>query len=157
MCNGLHLLLTHPALVERVRGDEDAVKRFVEEVLRLRGTLHFRPRIAQQDCEVAGARIAKGDRLLVVFMAGGRDEKHFADADDVAFNRRAPRDHLGFGFGPRTCVGMALARVELQEATSGVLERLDGLRLDSGSAPPSYHGFILRSYRPLHVRFTPTK
>ena len=156
MCNGFHLLLSRPELIERVRGDEVAVKRFVEEVLRLRGTVHFRPRIAQEDCEVAGVRVVKGDRLLVVFMAGGRDEEHYADADGVALDRRAPRDHLGFGFGPRTCVGMALARVELQEATAAALARLDGLRCDLAAPPPAYRGFILRSYRPLHVLFTAT-
>lgn len=157
MSNGFHMMLTQPRLIDDLRaGADGTIERFTEEVLRLEGTVHFRPRIAQSDCEVAGTPIKQDDRLLVLFMAAGRDGEHYTSPDDVVLDRSAPRDHLGFAFGPRTCIGMAVARAEIQEGVRAVVEQLPGLRLDEEAPPPQFRGFILRSYRPLHVVFDAT-
>ena len=69
--------------------------------------------------------------------------------------RTAPRDHLAFNFGPRNCVGQALARAEMQEVLSVVLNRIPDIRLEPSAQAPSLIGFTNRSYRPLNVVFTP--
>ena len=156
LANSFYVLMTDPELAGAVRaGGIDAVSRFVEEALRLYGAIHFRPRVANEDVELAGCPIGANQQVLTVNMAANRDPEHYPSPDDVRLDRPAPRDHLAFHSGPRTCIGAALARVELQESIAAFLERFPDARLDPGAQPPRFQGFLMRSYRPLHARFTP--
>ena len=74
---------------------------------------------------------------------------------DVDLDRKSPRDHTAFFMGPRSCGGMWLARGELAEMYTGIVERLHDLRLDPDAEPPTMHGYVVRGYRPLHALFTP--
>lgn len=156
IANAFYLLASRPVLQDRLRaaGDE-AVGRFVEESLRLYGAIHFRSREAVEDTTIAGCPIHKGDRLASVQASANRDPEHYADPDEIQLDRKAPRDHIAFNFGPRTCVGAALARAEIHHATAVVLDRLRELRLDPDAEPPRFTGFLLRDYRPLNILFTP--
>jgi cytochrome P450 len=154
LANAFHLLLTRPELQTRLReGGREAVNRFVEEALRMYGAIHFRPRVANQDVEVAGVEIKQNDMLLCVNLAANRDPQKYECPHAVAFDRPSPRDHLAFHSGPRTCVGAALARAELQESVAAVIERLPDLRFADGAREPQFLGFLMRSYRPLDVAF----
>ena len=152
--NALYLLLSVPGIQERLRdGGEAAMAGFSEEALRLLGSVHFRPRIANEDTELGGVQIRAGDFLYALLLGANRDPGRYPCPDALDLERRSPRDHLAFSFGPRTCAGSALARVEVKEVVAAVLERLPGLRLDPDAEPPRLGGFLLRSYRPLHVLF----
>jgi cytochrome P450 len=156
LANAFYVLMTDRALAASVRdGGPEAINRFVEEALRLYGAIHFRPRVANHDVELAGCPISADERLLTVNMAANRDPDHYPSPDDVRLDRATPRDHLAFHSGPRTCIGAALARVELQESIAAFLERFPDARLDPGAEPPRFQGFLMRSYRPLHARFAP--
>jgi cytochrome P450 len=155
--NGFYLMMTVPGLQDSLRdGGPKAVSAFAEEVLRLYGAVQFRFRKANEDTELAGVRIKKDDLLLPLHASANRDAGKYAAADEVDLRRRAPRDHLAFSFGPRTCAGQALARAEIEETMAMTLERLPDLRLDPDAEPPRLRGFLLRSYRPLHALFTPS-
>ena len=154
LSNALYLLATTPGLPARLAdGGDAAVSRYAEEVLRLRGSVHWRFRLANEDTEVAGVPIRKDDMLYVLLQAGNRDPEKYACPHEIDLARPAPRDHLAFSFGPRTCAGQALARAEIEETVRAALERLPGLRLDPAGEPPGFLGFVMRSYAPLHVRF----
>jgi cytochrome P450 len=156
IANSSYLLATVPGLQERLRaGGRRAVDRFAEEALRLYGSVHWRFRMANDDTTLAGQPIAKGDLLYALLPSANRDPHRYPDAGEIELDRRSPRDHLTFSFGPRTCAGAQLARAEVQEAVAALVERLPGLRLDPDAEPPSFHGFLMRSYRPLHVLFEP--
>lgn len=155
LANSFYVLMTDPALAAAVRGRSDGVTRFVEEALRLYGAIHFRPRVANHDTELAGCPIAAGDRVITVNLAANRDPSYYASPDEVRLDRPSPRDHLAFHSGPRTCIGAALARVELQESVSAFVQRFPDAHLDPHAQAPSFEGFLMRSYRPLHVRFSP--
>jgi hypothetical protein len=157
LANSFYLLMTQPELVEQLQeGGEEAVGRFVEEALRLFGAVHFRPRVANGDTLLGGVPIGKDAQLLAINLAANRDPAHYECPHSVKLDRATPRDHLAFHSGPRSCVGSALARAELQEAVQAVLERLPELRLNPDAVEkPSFTGFLMRSYRPLHSRFTP--
>jgi cytochrome P450 len=157
IANSLHALMTKPDLAETVRrGDERTLHNFCEEMLRLYGAIHFRPRVANVDVEVQGCPVAKDEGIVNVNLAANRDPERYPDPHEVNLQRPAPRDHFAFHYGPRMCVGAALARAEIQEVVRGVLERLPDLRLDPDAPePPLFKGFLMRSYRPLHAVFTP--
>ncbi|HEX5195314.1 MAG TPA: cytochrome P450 [Solirubrobacteraceae bacterium] len=156
LANAFYVLMTDPELANAVRaGGTETIGRFVEEALRLYGAIHFRPRVANRDVELAGCPIGANQHLLTVNMAANRDPEHYPSPDDVRLDRPAPRDHLAFHSGPRTCIGAALARVELQESIAAFLQRFPDARLDPDAEPPRFEGFLMRSYRPLHARFAP--
>jgi cytochrome P450 len=156
LANSFYVLMTDRELAASVRaGGAETIGRFVEEALRLYGAIHFRPRVANHDVELGGCPITAGQRLLTVNLAANRDPEHYPSPDDVRLDRPAPRDHLAFHSGPRTCIGAALARVELQESIAAFLERFPDARLDPNAEPPSFRGFLMRSYRPLHTRLEP--
>jgi cytochrome P450 len=156
LANSLHTLMTRPDLADAVRGgDAKTLERFCEEMLRLYGAIHFRPRVANEDVVVEGCPVAKDEQVVNVNLAANRDPARYPDPHEVRLDRPAPRDHFAFHYGPRMCVGQALARAEIQEVVRGTLERLPGLRLDPDAPPPRFTGFLMRSYRPLHAVFDP--
>jgi cytochrome P450 len=154
ICNGLRMLLTQPGLADEVssRG-EPGLMAFTEEMLRLGGSVHFRGRVANEDLEVNGVKIAKDEPVIILNAAANRDPNHYERPLEIDLDRPAPRDHLAFNFGPRYCVGAPLARAEIQETIRGALERLPRMRLDPNAAPPRLDGFLTRGYRPLHALF----
>jgi cytochrome P450 len=156
MVNALHLILTTPGMLQKVRhADARTVGVFIEEALRLVGTVHFRNRICQRDSELEGAQVHRGDKVAAVIASGNRDATRFEDPDEVNFERKNPRQHLAFSVGIGACAGSPLARVELQEGVSRIVNRLDNLRLDPEAPAPGLEGSIFKLTTPVHVLFTP--
>ena len=104
-----------------------------DEFIRLAApTLHFR-RTATRDVEMHGQTIKAGDKVLMWFVSGSRDETVFADPD-TAHPDRSPNRHLAFGQGgPHVCLGMWLAKLELKVVLQELAARVSGL--EATSAP----------------------
>ncbi|KQX23392.1 MULTISPECIES: cytochrome P450 [unclassified Sphingomonas] len=154
IANAIYLLLTEDGLKARIAGGGDkAMAAFVEEVMRLYGSVQHRFRLANQDIELGGVAIARNDRVIAINAAANRDPERFADPGALDLDRSAVRDHLAFNAGPRACVGSSLARSEIREAVAMVLDRLANVRLDPTKPAPRFASFYVRSFRPLHVLF----
>lgn len=156
LSNAIYVLLTEPAIATAVKADRDrALSTFIDEVLRVWGSVQYRYRIANQDIEVGGIAVRKDQVIFTINAAGNRDPAHYPHATAIDIARNKSRDHLAFNAGPRACVGMALARAEMRVALEALLDRLPDLKLDPHAAPPRFLGLFTRSFRPLHVVFTP--
>ncbi|MEV8511637.1 cytochrome P450 [Dactylosporangium sp. NPDC051484] len=152
--NAIYLMLSTEGMTERLTGaDPKVVANFVEEALRLVPTNHYRTRVVQEDVEIGGARLAKGQIVAPLIASGNRDESHYDHADEVDLERKNPRQHLAFSVGIGACAGSGLARVELQEGVARLVNRLGDLRLDPAAEAPSLGGSMFRLYAPLHVLF----
>jgi cytochrome P450 len=155
-CNGLYLLLTDPSLRDDLRaGGEPAVANFVEEALRLYGPVMFRPRIAKRDTALGGTAIRAGDKVIAVIGAANRDPARYDRPAAVDLGRPSPRNHFGFYQGARSCPGQGLARVELEEIVTAVIDRMPDVRIDADAPPPRYRELLMRRWEPLNVAFTP--
>ena len=152
--NAIYLLLKHPEIAEQIRTDvEKVAERFIEEVLRLEGSVQFRPRRVTGDTEVAGTPVKKGDMLVVILMAANRDPSQFTCPHAVDLERpMGGRNHLAFLAGVRSCPGATLARAELVAAVRALFKAWPAIRLDQDAEPPSFRGFMFRSHHPLNVR-----
>jgi cytochrome P450 len=127
--NGMLALLEHPTELARLRADPTLMKPALEELLRYGSPVMLATeRFAREEVELAGARIPRGEQVLVVLASANRDEQHFAEPDrlDVA---REPNRHLAFGQGVHYCLGAPLARLEGQIAVQTLLARCSSLRL----------------------------
>ncbi|MEU6068791.1 MULTISPECIES: cytochrome P450 family protein [Streptomyces] len=139
--NAIHLLLTHPAQLARVRSGDASWDDAIEEVLRVDAPVASLPlRYAVEDLGMeefggpAGVVIGKGEAILAAYAAAGRDpERYGADADrfDVA---RADKEHLAFGYGVHFCLGAPLGRLEARIALPALFDRFPGLRLAAKEA-----------------------
>ena len=150
LCNSIYYLAIHPELQATVRDSDDAAFRFIEEILRYYGVIHFRIRAAGEDTDLDATTIHAGDRVHAVLSAANRDPRQFPDPDAFNMDRTNAKSNLAFGHGRRKCVGAALARGEGAAAIRRILMRLPDLALDATAEPPSMRGHMPRSYAPLH-------
>ncbi|WP_374203243.1 cytochrome P450 [Streptomyces sp. ST2-7A] len=157
--NGVYALLRHPDQMEYLRaavraGDEAAVDRAVEELLRWDGPVEIATwRFAREPLTVGGQRIDTGDPVLVVLAAADRDPERFPEPDRLDLTR-GDQQHLGYGHGVHYCLGAPLARLEGRIALSALLTRLPDLRLAADPAELRWRGgLIMRGLRALPVEF----
>ena len=88
-----------------------------------------------QDFEFRGKQIKKGDKVVMWYVSGNRDEEVIERPYDFIIDRARPRTHLSFGFGIHRCVGMRLAELQLKIIWEEILKRFETYR--GGRANPS--------------------
>ncbi|MFC5721485.1 cytochrome P450 [Streptomyces gamaensis] len=125
---GLLTFLQHPGQRALFLARPELTASAVEEVLR-----HWPPvmdfrRTATRDTRLSGARIRRGDKVVVYHASANRDERVFTDPDRFDITR-SPNPHVSFGHGPHMCLGAHLARVQLRAMLRTTLERLVDLEL----------------------------
>jgi cytochrome P450 len=147
----LFALLRHPEVYEEVRADRSAIEPLIQETLRWESPVQFVSREPTSDVEIGGFPVPAGAMLSVVVGSANRDERHYAEPDRFALQRRND-DHLAFGFGEHFCAGSHLALLEARMALNAVLDRLPNLRLDD-SEESHVVGLAFRSPNALPVRF----
>ncbi len=154
---GVMLLIRNPNVWDRLKQRDDKdLETFCEEVLRLEGPVQGLFRTASRDIELHGVHIPAGSMLNIRYASANRDERTFANAEDVDLDRKSPKQHLAFGVGTHYCLGAPLARRELFLGFRALLDRVDELWFieganDFGVAP----NFCLRALKELHVGFRP--
>ena len=127
-------LARHPAEWDRVQADMSLMPNLVEELFRWVSPQSTMGRMACADTEIAGQRIASGDRVLMLFVSANRDETVWEHADRFDAGRDPRPGHLSFGLGTHLCVGAELSRIVLriyleELAASGMQVALDGTPL----------------------------
>ncbi len=124
----LQTLMAQPQHWETLRSaDDEALDRAVEELLRWTTPLHHFRRTATRATSLSGVEIAAGDKVVVWYSSGNRDERAFTDPDRLDLTRR-DNPQLSFGRGgPHRCVGEHLARLELKIVLRHLVDRFDRL------------------------------
>jgi cytochrome P450 len=136
IANAVEALLTHPEQLAALRADETLMPAAVEELTRWGGPqLLSVPRYPREDVEILGVRIPQGEPVTTALAAANRDPRVFTDPDRLDILRPPGRAaHLGYGHGPHFCLGAALARVQTEEALSGLLRRFPKLAIAAAGA-----------------------
>jgi cytochrome P450 len=152
IANALYLYLTRHDLRGVINADRgQPLSSFIEETMRLYGSVQYRFRVANQDCVIGNVNVRKDQVLILLHAAANRDPVHYANPVNVDLNRRPPADHLAFNRGPRTCLGASLARTEINLALQAVMDRLPTMRFDPAAEQPRFRSLFFRSHRPLNV------
>jgi cytochrome P450 len=128
---GTVALLQHPDVFARLGQTDDraVIANIVEELMRYLTIVHSQvDRVAIEDLMIAGQLIRAGDPVVMNLPAGNWDAD-FVDNPEAFDAERNTHGHLGFGYGVHQCIGMNLARVEMQVAFATLARRLPGLRL----------------------------
>lgn len=124
IAQGLLVLLDHPDQMEQMRREPEAMRPAVEEILRWSSPVSYFARRAKRDTEIAGVRIAQGDRLTLWYPSANRDDAVFDDPYRFDI-RRTPNHHVAFGGGgAHFCLGANLARREIAILFEELLARV---------------------------------
>ena len=112
---GLQALANQPGLLEDLQGGDQTIwDTMPDEVIRWASPAMYFRRTVTQDHELHGKRLREGDKVLLWFVSGNRDEAVF-DAPFKLDFRRSPNRHVAFGQGgAHVCLGMWLARLEIR-------------------------------------------
>jgi cytochrome P450 len=148
--NGTLALLRSPEQCERLRAEPGLLPNAVEELLRYDSPVQATARIATEEVELGGQRLAPGALVVCGIGAANRDPAVHSEPDRLDVARTDIR-HLSFGLGAHFCMGAALARLEGEIAFGALLERCRTLRLASSQPLGHRPNFILRGLRSLPV------
>jgi cytochrome P450 len=125
-----------------------------DEVLRWTCPTHFMRRTATRDTELGGAQIRAGDKVVLWYVSGNRDDTEFTDPDTFDAGR-TPNRHLSFGRGgPHLCLGVHLAKLEVQIVLAALARRIS--RFELAGPPQRIRSNFTNGLRELPVRITRT-
>jgi cytochrome P450 len=140
----------HPDQYRKLRANPALIETMVPEVIRWQTPIAHMRRTALQDTEIGGKRIRKGERVVMWYVSGNRDDEVIAKPDSFIIDRPRPRTHLSFGFGIHRCVGLRLAELQLRIVWEEMLKRFD--RIEVTGEPKRVYSSFIKGYETLPVR-----
>jgi cytochrome P450 family 142 subfamily A polypeptide 1 len=151
---GMEQLLRNPDQLRLLVDDPGRIPTAVEEMLRWVSPIQNMNRTALEDAEVRGQKIREGDKLLLLYPSGNRDETVFDDPFRFDVTRE-PNDHLAFGgYGTHFCLGASLARLELRVMFEELVRGLPDLELASDAPLPRRPSNFITGIQKMPVRVT---
>ncbi|MFT6437452.1 MAG: cytochrome P450 [Candidatus Azotimanducaceae bacterium] len=126
---GVIALNEFPDEFDKVKANPDLIPNMVSEMVRWQTPVIHMRRTATQDTVLGGKQIKKGDKLIMWYLSGNRDEEVFPEADKLIVDRPNARAHVAFGFGIHRCMGNRLAEMQLRVLWEEILNRFDKIEL----------------------------
>ena len=123
LSGGVLALNENPDQYDKLKADHSLIGSLVPEIIRWQTPLMHMRRIATRDIELGGKLIKKGDKVVMWYVSGNRDETVIQDADKFIIDRANPRQHLSFGFGIHRCMGNRLGEMQLRIVWEEILKR----------------------------------
>ena len=119
----------NPGEFERLRADPSLIDSMVSETIRWQTPLAHMRRRAVVDTELGGQTIRAGDKVIMWYVSGNRDERFTDRPDDYIIDRADVRKHLSFGFGIHRCMGNRLAELQLRILWEEILARFERIEV----------------------------
>ncbi|MGD9882339.1 MAG: cytochrome P450 [Reyranella sp.] len=149
MTGGLIAAQENPAELDKVRADARLLDNLVSETIRWQTPVIHMRRTATRDAELGGRRIARGDKVVMWYVSGNRDETAIDEPNRFVIGRPRPRHHLSFGAGIHRCVGDRLAEMQLRILWEEILKR--DLAFEIVGPPVRLYSNFIRGIRALPV------
>jgi len=113
----------YPEEYEKLRKDHSLIPNMVAEMVRWQTPVIHMRRTALADYELGGQQIKEGDKVIMWYLSGNRDETVFEDPDKIIIDRPNARAHVSFGFGVHRCMGNRLAEMQLRVLWEEIMQR----------------------------------
>ena len=150
MSGGLLALSENPAELAKLKADPGLVASLVAETIRYQTPVIHMRRTATRDAELAGERIRQGDKVVMWYVSGNRDESVIESPDAFIVDRKKPRQHLSYGAGIHRCVGDRLADLQLRILWEEIIAR--DIEIEVVGPPKRLYSNFIRGIRELPVR-----
>jgi cytochrome P450 len=152
MTGGVLALNQFPDEFIKLKNDPSLIPNMVSEMIRWQTPLAYMRRVAKEDVELNGQTIKKGDKVLMWYVSGNRDERSIDQPDQFLIDRKNARNHLSFGFGVHRCMGNRLAEMQLRILWEEILKRFDTIEvLDE---PKHVQSNFVKGYSELMVKLS---
>jgi len=139
----------NPDQYDKLRANPELIPSMVSETIRWQTPLAHMRRTATEDAEFQGKTIKKGDKVVMWYVSGNRDDEVIERPNDYIIDRERPRQHISFGFGIHRCVGNRLAELQLQIIWEEILKRFPEVKV-VGEPKRSFSTFV-KGYETLPV------
>ena len=145
----VYALNKNPDQYAKLRANPDLIPSMVSETIRWQTPLAHMRRRALADYELGGKLIRKGDKVVMWYVSGNRDDEVIENPDAYIIDRPRPRQHLSFGFGIHRCVGNRLAELQLRVIWEEILKRFPEIVVVS--EPKRVFSTFVKGYESLQV------
>tara|TARA_B100001996_G_scaffold159295_1_gene121396 strand:+ start:911 stop:2179 length:1269 start_codon:yes stop_codon:yes gene_type:complete len=146
---GVVALNENPKEYEKLRTNVELIPNMVSEIIRWQTPLAYMRRTARQDTQLRDKKIMAGDKVIMWYVSGNRDEEVVERPDDFWIDRPKARQHLSFGFGIHRCMGNRLAEMQLRILWEEIMKRFRFIEI-VGEPERVYSSFI-KGYTKLPV------
>jgi cytochrome P450 len=146
---GVLALNQNPAEYDKLRANQGLIPSMVSEIIRWQTPLAHMRRRATRDIEFRGKQIREGDKVVMWYISGNRDESAIDNADEFIIDRANPRHHISFGFGIHRCMGNRLAEMQLRILWEEVMQRFSFVEVTG--EPTRVSSNFVRGYTDLPV------
>ena len=147
---GLLALNLFPREYEKLLADHALIDSMVPELIRWQSPVAHMRRTAQKDVELGGRKIRQGDKVVMWYVSGNRDEDVIENPDKLVIDRARPRQHVSFGFGIHRCAGQRLAEMQLKVMWQEILKRFK--RIEVVGEPKRMRSNFVKGYEAMPVR-----
>jgi cytochrome P450 len=135
-----------------LENDPTLIVSATSEFIRWQTPLAHMRRTAVSDTELEGQKIKAGDKVIMWYISGNRDESVFPDADKLILTRENARRHLAFGYGIHRCVGARLAELQVQILLEEMAKRR--MRVNVLEEPVRVAQSFVNGYRKMFVELS---
>jgi cytochrome P450 len=150
LSGGLLALNDNPGQYDKLRADPSLIDSMVPEMIRYQSPVAHMRRTAKEDFEFQGKLIKKGEKVVMWYVSGNRDETAIPNPNAFIIDRERPRHHAAFGFGIHRCVGMRLAEMQLRVVWEEIMKRYP--RIDVVGEPVRLRSCFLRAIRSMQAQ-----
>ncbi|MFP6808482.1 MAG: cytochrome P450 [Pseudomonadales bacterium] len=138
---GLLALNQNPDQYQKLRENPSLIPKLVPEIIRWQTPLAYMSRTATHDTVLGGKQIKEGDKVIMWYVSGNRDEEVIEKPNEFIIDRKNPRHHLSFGFGIHRCMGNRLAEMQLRIVWQEILNRFEMIEV-IGEPERTYSTFV---------------
>jgi cytochrome P450 len=139
----------NPDQYAKLRANPALIPSMVSETIRWQTPLAHMRRRALQDFEFGGKTIRKGDKVIMWYVSGNRDEEVIDNPNAFIIDRERPRTHISFGFGIHRCVGNRLAELQLKIIWEEILKRFPTIEVVA--EPKRVYSSFVKGYESMQV------
>jgi cytochrome P450 len=139
----------NPDQYAKLRENPQLIPSMVSETIRWQTPLAHMRRIAKKDVVFKGQHIRAGDKVVMWYVSGNRDEEVIDNPEAYIIDRERPRQHLSFGFGIHRCVGNRLAELQLRIIWEEILARFPVIEVVG--EPKRVYSTFVKGYEHLPV------
>ncbi len=152
---GVLALNENPDEYAKLRKDPSLIPNMVNEIIRWQTPLAYMRRTATQDTELGGKQIKQGDKVVMWYVSGNRDESAIPRADEFLIDRPNSKNHLSFGWGVHFCMGSRLAEMQLRVLWEEIMKRFEFVEVVG--EPVRVRSSFVKGFAELPVRVHPLK
>jgi cytochrome P450 len=152
---GVLALNQNPDQYQKLRDNLGLIPTMVPEIIRWQTPLAHMRRVALEDTELGGKQIKAGERVVMWYVSGNRDEEVIDQPNAFLIDRPKARQHLAFGFGIHRCMGNRLAEMQLRVVWEEIMKRFH--MVEVVGEPERTLSCFVKGYTHLPVKLHPLK